>query len=75
MSSIGSDTVSEFGFTNSSSIGVFFTTCASNDNIKNIRTISRKIGLRIECFIESQNVYELRKCKLAQHSDLLPEHL
>ena len=48
---IDSDTVCEFGFTNSSFTGVFFTTSGANDNIKRIRTMARKIGLQIECFI------------------------
>ena len=40
MLSIDSDTVSEFGFTNSSFTGVFFTTCGANDKIKKIITIA-----------------------------------
>ena len=51
MLSIDSDTVSEFGFTNSSFTGVFFTTCEANDNIKKTIATARKIGLQIECFI------------------------
>ena len=48
--SIDSDTVSEFGFANSSFTGVFVTTCGANDNVKKIITITRKIGLQIGCF-------------------------
>ena len=47
MLSIDSDTVSEFGFTNSSFTGVFFTICWAKDNIKKFITIARKIGLQI----------------------------
>ena len=67
MLSIDSDMVSEFGFTNSSFIGVFFTTCGANDNVKKIITIARKIGLQIECFTTFLNVYELPNSRLAQH--------
>ena len=62
---IDSDTDSEFGFTNSSFTGVFFTTCGANDNIKKIITIARKIVL--STFL---NVYELPKSRLAQHTHL-----
>ena len=65
MLSIDSDTV--FGFTNSGFIGVFFTTCGANDNVKKIITIARKIGLQIECFRTFLNVYELPNSRLAQH--------
>ena len=51
MLSIDSDTVSDFSFNNSSFIGVFFTTCGTNDNTRKIITIPRKTGLQIECFI------------------------
>ena len=49
---IDSDMVCEFGFTNSSFTGVFFTTSGANDNIKRIRTMARKIGLQIEMFYQ-----------------------
>ena len=51
MLSIDTGKVYEFGFTNFGFTGVFFTTCGTNDNIKKIRTIARKMCLQIECFI------------------------
>ena len=72
---IASDTVSEFGYTNSSFTVVFFTTCGAKYTIKKNRTATRKTGLQIECFITIFNLYELPKSELAQHSHYLSGHL
>ena len=50
---IDSHTVSELSFTNSTFTGVFSTPFGTNDNIKKIRTIARKMCRQIECFINN----------------------
>ena len=72
---IDSDTVSEFGFTNSSLTGVFFTTCETSDNVKKIRTSQEKCAFKLNVLSTFLNVYEIPKSRLAQHSHLLSGRL